>query len=394
MTLATDVHINVPETHTALIQASGATLPSSKITLVLSKNAPIPPLPSLDHVLIRVLAVALNPTDHKMPTHFPMPGSTAGCDFCGIVVSSTGSTQNWARRSPPPPPGTRVCGAVYAYNPEDLLTGAFAEYVVADARLLLRVPDDWSDLRAAALGGIGWGTAGLALWGSDAMELEGRPARPVVAAAGGARTPVLVYGGATATGTMACQLLNLSGYHPIAVTSKASAALAKRFGAADAVPYTSPKCLENIKDLLMKLPNPLSLRHALDCITDPESAAVCFGVLSRTGGRYACLELFDESWRSRRAVRVGVVMAYELWGARVILDDNSAAAYSRPASPEKLQATIAWADEMQNLLDNGLINNHPVRELEGKWDGIMNGLAMLQRGEVRGCKLVVRISGV
>lgn len=192
----------LPETQTALIQAPSS---SSKIPLALSKHVPIPPLPSPDHVLVRVLAVALNPTDHKMPTHFPMPGSTAGCDFCGIVVSATASESSTQRRSPPPPPGTRVCGAVYAYNPEDALTGAFAEYVVADARLLLRVPDHWTDLRAAALGGIGWGTAGLALWGSDAMGLEGRPARPV--AAGG--PPVLVYGGATATGTMACQLLKL-----------------------------------------------------------------------------------------------------------------------------------------------------------------------------------------
>ncbi|KAI0436036.1 putative alcohol dehydrogenase [Xylaria telfairii] len=375
----------LPETQIALVQAPSS---SSKIPLALSKNVPIPPLPSPDHVLVRVLAVALNPTDHKMPTHFPMPGSTAGCDFCGIVVSSTASQSN-QRRSPPPPPGTRVCGAVYAYNPEDPLTGAFAEYVVADSRLLLRVPDHWTDLHAAALGGIGWGTAGLALWGSDAMGLEGRPARPV---AGG--PPVLVYGGATATGTMACQLLKLSGYHPIAVTSKTSAALATRFGAADTVSYTSSKCLDDIKGLLAKLPQPAPLRHALDCITDPESAAVCFGALSRTGGRYACLELFDEAWRSRRAVRVGVIMAYELWGARVILDDtNSGAAYSRAASPEKLQATIAWADEMQDLLDKGLVDNHPVHEVEGKWDGIMNGLGMLQRGEVRGSKLVIRVSG-
>jgi NADPH:quinone reductase-like Zn-dependent oxidoreductase len=68
------------------------------------------------------------------------------------------------------------------------------------------VPAHWSDLRAAALGGIGWGTAGLALWQADALSLEGRPTRPLIAAE---TTPVLVYGGATATGTMACQLLKL-----------------------------------------------------------------------------------------------------------------------------------------------------------------------------------------
>ncbi|KAI0546291.1 hypothetical protein F4679DRAFT_587633 [Xylaria curta] len=129
-------------------------------------------------------------------------------------------------------------------------------------RLLLRVPDDWSDLRAATLDGIGWGTAGLALWGTDAMELEECPTRPVAAAAGGGRTPILVYGNGDH---------GVSGYHPIAVMSKTSAALAKRFGVADS------EMFREHKDLLMKLPKPSSLCHALDCITDPESAAVCFG---------------------------------------------------------------------------------------------------------------------
>ncbi|KAI1176373.1 putative alcohol dehydrogenase [Nemania sp. FL0916] len=383
-----DMSAEIPRAQSVLAQAPEQSH-GGPVAPILSHNAPIPPLPSPNHVLVRVLAVALNPTDYKMPAHFPMPDSTMGCDFCGIVPAEASA--------PLPPLGTRVCGAVYAYNPEDPLTGAFAQYVVADARLLLRVPADWSDLRAAALGGIGWGTAGLALWGSDALSLEGRPTRPLDANNAN-KTPVLVYGGATATGTMACQLLKLSGYVPIAVTSKTSAPLATSFGAATTVAYTSPTCTAAIKDFIATGNKPSQqlqpLRHALDCITDPESAAVCFGALGRTGGRYACLEAFDEAWRSRRAVRVEVIMAYELWGARVILDDGNspAAIYSRPANPGKLRATIAWASEMQNLLDNGLIENHPVCELDGKWDGIMKGLGMLRHGKVRGCKLVVRIS--
>ncbi|KAI0194232.1 GroES-like protein [Astrocystis sublimbata] len=408
----------LPTTQTILVQAAVATkTPSGSggngpLALHIRRDGAIPPLPSPNHVLIRVLAVALNPTDHKMPTHFPMPGSTTGCDFCGIVVASSAETGLEV--------GTRVCGAVYAYNPEEPLTGAFAQYVVADSRLLLRVPVHWSDLRAAALGGIGWGTAGLTLW--SALALAGRPSNPTAAP----ETPVLVYGGATATGTMACQILKLSGYRPIiAVTSKDSAPLAKRYGATDTVSYTSSTCKAAIADIMTNAsPRPLSLRHVLDCITDPESAAVCFGSLSRAGGRYACLEDFDETWRTRRTVRTEVVMAFELWGSRVILDDSlgdeggsstadnistrethqaeentgelrgksAAASYSRPANPEKLQATIAWAREMQDLIDRDLIDSHPVQEIEGKWDGIVKGLLMLQRGEVRGCKLVVRIS--
>ena len=60
------------------------------------------------------------------------------------------------------------------------------------------------DLRSAALGGVGWGTAGLAFYDPAALALSGRPSQPV-----DTKEPVLVYGGATASGTMACQLLKL-----------------------------------------------------------------------------------------------------------------------------------------------------------------------------------------
>ena len=181
--------------------------------LEVSHSVPVPlGLPSANHVLIRVLAVALNPTDHKMVTHFPIPGNVVGCDFCGVVE---GSHERDGRSLPshcPPPlaPGTRVCGGVFPYFlSEDHgsgpnFNGAFAEWVVADARLLLRVPDQWDDLQGAALGGVGWGTAGMAFYDPDALNLKGRPSKPV-----DTHEPVLVYGGATATGTMACQLLKL-----------------------------------------------------------------------------------------------------------------------------------------------------------------------------------------
>lgn len=187
---------------TAVVQTGGASKDSKTNTLPLtiSDHEPIPSPPP-GHALIRVLAVALNPTDHKMPTHFPMPGSVAGCDFCGVVVETARAEKVDDSRAIQP--GTRVCGNVFGYNPTLPLEGSFAQYVVADARQLLRVPSDWTDIQAAALGGVGWKTAALALWDPESLALAGRPSRPAQEGA----IPVIVYGGATATGTMACQLL-------------------------------------------------------------------------------------------------------------------------------------------------------------------------------------------
>jgi len=187
-----------PQTQTALIQ-----LPAPKC-LEISTFEPIPTLSSPHHILVRVLAVALNPNDYKMLDHFSVPGNGAGCDFCGVIQSMGDAVGGSIEL------GTRVCGSVFPYSQPtvdgpDGHTGAFAEWLVADSRLILRVPDDWSDLQGAALGGVGWSTVGLAMSHPDAMDLTGLPSCPC-----DKMRPVLVYGGGTATGTMACQLLKLS----------------------------------------------------------------------------------------------------------------------------------------------------------------------------------------
>lgn len=159
-----------------------------------------------------------------------------------------------------------------------------------------------------------------------------------------------------------------------------------QYGAIGTAPYTSLSCVETVQSLANGQP----IRHALDCITDAESTAICFGALSRFGGRYACLEECHASWRTRRAVKVKEVMGFEILGARVFLGEHNV--YTREASEEMFAIGRRWASEMQKLLDDKLIKTHPIREMGGEWDGIVRGLEMLQRGEIRGEKLVVRIS--
>jgi hypothetical protein len=66
-------------------------------------------------------------------------------------------------------------------------------------------------------------------------------------------------------------------------------------------------------------------------------------------------------------------------------------AYRRDADPAAFDLAVSWSQEMQTLLDGNSLRCHPVHQLDGRWEGIIEGLRMLQSGEVRGEKLVVSI---
>lgn len=184
---STKTPANLPETQQAITQ-------DAEGRLVIS-NMPLPQLQA-GMVLVKTAAVALNPADYKIPMYFPSPGATSGLDFSGTVVHIPYPI------SAPLQVGSRVCGAVYGSNPIDHATGAFAEYVRVDADLLIEIPRSMTWELAAAVGGVGHGTLCIALW--ESLGLPGRPEKPTMKS-----PPVLVFGGSTATGTLAIQLLKM-----------------------------------------------------------------------------------------------------------------------------------------------------------------------------------------
>jgi NADPH:quinone reductase-like Zn-dependent oxidoreductase len=183
----------LPKEQTAIITAPTA----SSFRLTISNNVPLPTL-APDQVLVHNVAVALNPCDHKMPDNFPTAGAIDGCDFAGTIIAiGTAVTQPFQI-------GDRVCGAVHGSNPANHPSGSFAEYVCATADILLKIPNGVSWENATAVGGVALGTLGLAFW--EFLELPFDFEHP---ASKEESLPVLVYGGGTATGTMAIQLLKM-----------------------------------------------------------------------------------------------------------------------------------------------------------------------------------------
>ncbi|KAF4878305.1 Trans-enoyl reductase ccsC [Colletotrichum siamense] len=327
---------------TAVVQSKKGFAESS-LPLIIAHSRPMPPdLPTPHHVLVRIEAVGLNPTDFKMTTHFFMEDNAVGCDFCGTVVDAEPEATHQV--------GTRVAGAEFPYRPNNPNNGAFSEYIVVDSRHLLRVPGSMPSLQAAGLGAIGWGTAALAIADPEALNLAALPSKPAKKA-----QPVLVYGGATATGLMAIQMLKHSGYAPIAVCSSKSAPVIMKLGAVGTASYTSPNCAQEVKSIA----GGMVIKHALDCITDAESVAVCFACLARAGSRYACLEAIPDAWVTRRSVALKVVMGFEGQNRDVDLDHPI---YSRKANPGLHAVVALWARELQPVVDAGKLTTQPIRE--------------------------------
>ena len=157
------------------------------------KDRPVPKLRDT-YVLIKTKAVALNPTDWKHIDYLTTPGALVGCDFSGEVAEVGKSVRKNFKK------GDHVAGFVHGAHTLELDDGAFAEYIVAKGDLLLPVPKILSFEEAATLG-VGIMTVGQGLYQSLKLPLPSEPAKESF--------PVFIYGGSTATGTLAIQFAKL-----------------------------------------------------------------------------------------------------------------------------------------------------------------------------------------
>lgn len=142
---------------------------------------------------VRTEAIALNPSDLKLTqTDFSIPSGVLGGDFAGTVVAVGADVKDVVV-------GDRVCGGqnpMHAMFPD---SGAFKEYNVNNGRIWLKLPS-WVATEAGASMCVNVGTAGHAIIAAG-LPLPDVPVKDPF--------PVLVWGGATATGTIMIQLLKL-----------------------------------------------------------------------------------------------------------------------------------------------------------------------------------------
>ncbi|KAJ5648630.1 Protein TOXD [Penicillium lividum] len=325
-------------------------------------DRPIPTLPD-DYILVKNIAVGLNPTDWKSITQYAPTGVQTGCDFAGVVEAvGKDVKKQWKK-------GDRVCGFAHGCNTLRPETGSFAEWVIVKGDIAMRLPDNLSFQEGATLG-VGIATVGQALYQSLKLAL---PTDPITDA-----TPILIYGGSTATGTLAIQFAKLSGYTVLTTCSPRNFDLVRRLGADAVFDYRDLEAASEIK----KLTND-NLKLVFDCISLEDSVKFCDAAISSSGGDYSNLlaaRIERENVNSRSTV------AYSISG-----EDWRYRDWEIAGKPEDKAHAEMFFPIVEVLLQQGKVEVHPPKVGEEGLKGVLEGLELLKNDKISGEKLVYNI---
>ncbi|KAK8162414.1 chaperonin 10-like protein [Phyllosticta citrichinensis] len=156
-------------------------------------DSPIPK-PGPDQVIIKVIASGSNPKDWKT-TEWSQNPHNSGDDIAGIVHAVGENIYEFK-------PGDRVAAFHEMTKPH----GSFAEYALAWAHTTSHIPSTLSFEEAATIP-LAALTAVIGLYVRLGLPEPWHPSTE--------KTPLIVYGGASAVGAFAIKLAQLSNIHPI-----------------------------------------------------------------------------------------------------------------------------------------------------------------------------------
>ncbi len=175
-----------------------------------------------------------------------------GCDFAGTVEELGSSVSNGLKQ------GDRVSGFIHGAKYEH--NGSFAEYVVAKAQNVMKVPSSLDDAGAASMG-----IAALTAIQAVHQRLEvPAPSKDIssLPKVDKSSPKLLVWSGATAVGQYAVQLGRIAGYYVITTASEKNHDFLQKYGAQEVYDYKDPEVTSKVSKA-----HP-DLDIALDCISE------------------------------------------------------------------------------------------------------------------------------
>ena len=235
------------------------------------------PRPGTGDVLIRVMAAGVNYADlaqrkgaYMTPTRLPL---TLGMEVAGVIEAVGPEVTS-------PAVGTRVAA---------LVSGGYAEYVIAAAGGVIPIPGDLDFARAAA----------FPLQGLTAYQLLQESARLQ------AGESVLVHAAAGGVGTLAVQLAKLMGAGTVIGTASTEEKLdlARELGADVGINYTEDGWVERVREatdgkgvhIVLEMVGGRIAQQSLQCLLPFDGRMVVFGAASGELAQFSGRELMDRN---------------------------------------------------------------------------------------------------
>ncbi|KAL6885427.1 TOXD protein [Trichoderma evansii] len=329
------------------------------------------PRPSItdNEILVRVKAVALNPTDYKHIDVLSPRNSIIGCDYAGEVVEvGKKALGDWKV-------GDRVAGMVHGGLYRD--RGAFAEYLKVDGDLAWKIPAEMSNEEATTYG-VSAVTAMLALnvhlrvpWADEVGKARQEASSQAF--------PIFIYSGATSAGLFAIQLAKAAGCTVVTTASPRSFDLVKRYGADRVFNYLSPTA---VAEITREFPN---ITSAVDCFAEGGSTDFCANVIKNQGGKV--VTLLDRGKSKIQGVEYELILAYTLFGRPFEFLQPIGPKFE--AKPSDRKALARFYTSLPQVIKH--LKPAPIRLIDGGFDGILIGVDKLRKGEASGGKFVVTI---
>ena len=226
--------------------------------------------PEADELVIRTMAVAINPADviiQKLGVIVDSYPAILGCDAAGIVEEVGSSVEAFK-------PGDRVIGTtkplpggIYKYS-------GFQQYTVLQMPQIAKIPDTTSFTNATVLP-LGILAASSCLFHEQMLALEMPPSQ------GGNGKTLLIWGASSSLGCCGVQLAVAAGYEVFGVASTKNHALVKSLGARQTFDQSDSNVVDNIVDALRDR----VCVGAFDAISKVETLDKLCDILQRSGGR-------------------------------------------------------------------------------------------------------------
>lgn len=277
-------------------------------------------------------------------------------DVCGIVVE-VGSSVSELK------PGDRVFGMADGFLTGNNDHAAHQEYTILKATSTALLPSKLSFRQGATLPtAVATATMGL----FDALALPRQPA-------GNANTGILIWGGASAVGSMAVQLARRAGHTVYTAASKRHHAHLVKIGACFVVDYRAPTAVEDL--LSAAASGGTGISCAIDAISTPETIPEVLKVLYASPSlerKLAYTLPWPEDIDNPRGIEATRIIASEICSRREDL------------------AIWMCGDVLPKWLENDEIVPQEQKDISGGLSGLQSALDSLRKG-ASGEKVVVEL---